>query len=222
MRRALVTGVREGGIAEAICSRLKKEGWNVAASGWPPGNAQFSADLAEPQAVARLFDETGHVDALVTAHAHWTGGGLLETSVDEFDRHLAANSRGVFLLCREFVARLGKSEGGGRIVNFVSGPPLPGEVAYAASKGAIQWLTLSVAAEFAHLGITANAIDPGPTDTGWMGPETAQNIRARSPLGRIGTPDDVAGLVAFLLGPEGGWITGQTLRCDGGWSALPA
>ena len=215
-----MTGVRAGGIAEAICSRLEQDGWSVAGTGWPPDTAPFSADLAEPAAVAELFDRVGPIDAVVTAHAHWSGGGLLETSVAEFDRHLAANARGVFLLCREYVARLDKGPRSGRIVNFVSGPPLPGEIAYASSKGAIHWLTLSIAAEFAHLGITANAIDPGPNDTGWMTPDVADGVRARSPQGRIGLPTDVAGLVAFLLSPEGGWMSGQLLRCDGGWSSL--
>ena len=219
-RRVLVTGVRAGGIGEAIRARLEQDGWSVAGAGWPPGTAEFSADLAEPDAVVRLFEDVGPVEALVTAHAHWTGGGLLETTVEEFDRHLAANARGVFLLCREYVRRLGRDSSGGRIVNFVSGPPLPGEIAYASSKGAIHWLTLSIAAEFARLGITANAIDPGPNDTGWMTSEVADEVRARSPQGRIGIPSDVAGLVAFLLGPEGGWMTGQVLRCDGGWSSL--
>lgn len=218
MKRALVTGVREGGIAEAIRTRLESDGWEVAGAGWPPGVAPHSADLAEPDAIVRLFDEIGQVDALVTAHAHWTGGGLLDITLEEFDRHLAANARGVFVLCREFVARLGSNPGA--IVNFVSGPPLPGEVAYAASKGAIHWLTLSIAAEFAHQGIRANAIDPGPNDTGWMSAAAAGEIRSRSPLGRLGVPSDVAGLVAFLIGPDGGWITGQLLRCDGGWSSL--
>jgi len=220
VRRALVTGVRPGGIAEAICARLEKDGWEVAAAGWPPGTARYSADLSRAGAVPALFDDVGHVDALVTAHSHWSAGGLLDTTVDDFDGHLAANSRGVFLLCREYVARLDQGAAEGRIVNFVSGPPLPGEIAYAASKGAIHWLTLSIAAEFAVRGITANAVDPGPNDTGWMSSEIAAAVRARSPRGRIGVPKDIAGLVAFLLSPEGGWMTGQVLRCDGGWSAL--
>jgi 3-oxoacyl-[acyl-carrier protein] reductase len=105
-------------------------------------------------------------------------------------------------------------------VAFVSGLPLPGELAYAAGKGAIEWLAVSAAAELAPRGITVNAVDPGPTDTGWMSQELAAAIHHKSPMGRIGRPTDAAELVAFLCSDRGGWITGQVIRSDGGWSTL--
>jgi len=142
----------------------------------------------------------------------------MDATVADFDWHLAINARGVFILSAEFARRFkGPS---GRIVNFTSGLPLAGEIAYAASKGAIEWITVSSAAELASRGITVNAINPGPNDTGWMAARLRKQIAAKSPMGRIGSPDDAANVVAFLCSPGAGWITGQILQCDGGWSTL--
>jgi 3-oxoacyl-[acyl-carrier protein] reductase len=104
-------------------------------------------------------------------------------------------------------------------VSFTSGLPLVGELAYAASKGALEWITVSAAAELAPRGISVNAVDPGPTDTGWLSSELRERIEAEMPLGRLGRPEDSAALVAFLCSSSGGWITGQVIRCDGGWSS---
>jgi 3-oxoacyl-[acyl-carrier protein] reductase len=181
-------------------------------------------DLADTDAPARIMDaaeralEPARIQALVNVAAHSTRGGALETTPEQFDRHMAVNARGSLLLSSEFVRRFRGQPGAGRIINFVSNPPLPGEVSYAASKGAIEWITKSMAAEFAERGITVNAIDPGPNDTGWMDEDLRTLIKRESPLRRIGTPLDVAPLVVFLCSEGGGWITGQTLHCDGGWS----
>lgn len=241
---------RRSGIAAAVARALAEDGWNVATTGWRPydatepwGSAETDADaivedlralgvaasmqeddLEDPGAVNRIFDfaeaAVGPLVALVNVHAHSREGGLLETSVEEFDRHMAVNARGTFLLCAEFGRRFRDERGRGRIVNFTSALPLAGEVAYAASKGAIEWLTVSAAAELAPLGITVNAVDPGPTDTGWMAADLRARIRAESPLGRLGRPEDAAGLVAFLCSSRGDWITGQIIHCDGGWGSL--
>ncbi|MFD6712922.1 SDR family oxidoreductase, partial [Micromonospora chalcea] len=85
-----------------------------------------------------------------------------------------------------------------------------------ASKGALDRITLAAAQELAHLGVTANAIDPGPTDTGWMTTETKDAVLRTTPLGRLGRPQDCANLIAFLCSPDGGWINGQLLHSDGG------
>jgi 3-oxoacyl-[acyl-carrier protein] reductase len=207
--RVLVTGA-DGGIAPAVVAALEGDGWEVA------GTDVEHADLADPAAPARIFDELGSFEALVTCHAVSELGGLLETDAAQLDRHLAVNVRATALLMAELARRLPGDRG--RIVNFTSGLPLRGELAYAASKGAIAWLTVSAAVELGPRGITANAIDPGPTDTGWMDDELKEAIAAATPLGRVGRPQDAAELVAFLCSERAGWITGRVLRSDGGFS----
>jgi 3-oxoacyl-[acyl-carrier protein] reductase len=108
-------------------------------------------------------------------------------------------------------------------VNFTSNLPLAGEIAYAASKGAVEWLTVSAAVELGPRGITVNALDPGPTDTGWMSGELAEAVRRATPLGRPGTPEEAAAVVAFLCSPQAAHITGEVLHADGGfrWVRTP-
>src|ERR687892_2435519 len=181
MPTALVTGAN-GGIAPAVVGALERDGWEVA------GTDVDHADLADPAAPARIFDELGPFDALVTCHAVSELGGVLEATAEQIDRHLIVNARGTLLLMAELVRRLPGAWG--RIVNFTSGLPLRGEIAYAASKGAIEWITVSAAVELGPRGITANAIDPGPTDTGWMSGELRETIERSTPLGRLGRPED--------------------------------
>lgn len=241
---------RKAGIAAAVALRLARDGWNVATTGWrafdssePWGSRDREAeeiaeesralgvraefredDLGDPAAPERLVEwaeeAVGPLNALVITHTHSKNGGLLETSLEEWDRHLEVNARGAFLLCAAFARRWSGEPGTGRIVTFTSAVPLPGEVAYAASKGAIEWLTLTVAAELAERGITVNAVDPGPTDTGWLDSELHELVRTENPLGRLGRPEDAAELVAFLLSPAGGWMTGQILHSDGGFGSI--
>ena len=215
MARALVTGAR-GGIGPAVVATLERDGWQVS------GTDVDDADLADPDAPARIFDELGPTTALVTCHACSERGGLLETDAAQLDRHLAVNTRATVLLMAELARRFDGQPGTGRIVNFTSNLPLAGEIAYAASKGAIDWATVVAAVELAPLGITVNAVDPGPTDTGWMTPELKELAATVSLLGRVGEPEDAAELVAFLCSPAAGWITGQVIRSDGGsgWRRL--
>lgn len=93
------------------------------------------------------------------------------------------------------------------------------EIAYGASKAALDRVVLAAAREFGSFGITANLVNPGPIDTGWMTDELRQTLLARTPSGRLGTPGDTAALLAYLLSPDGQWITGQLLKSDGGFSA---
>ena len=94
--------------------------------------------------------------------------------------------------------------------------PMPDELAYVASKGAIDALMLTLSAEVAHLGVTVNTVNPGPVDTGWMDDATRAEVVERFPMGRIGEADDPARLIAFLVSDEARWITGQILNVDGG------
>jgi len=106
--------------------------------------------------------------------------------------------------------------GAGRIVAMTSDHTV-NNLPYGASKGALDRITLAAAHEFAHLGITANVINPGPTDTGWMSEEIRSQVLAQTPLHRIGTAHDAANLVSFLCSPHGGWINGQLLHSNGGF-----
>jgi 3-oxoacyl-[acyl-carrier protein] reductase len=184
------------------------------------------ADLSQAGAIAEVFDRAeqalGPVTAMVVVHNHESeaSSGLLEVTPAEFDRSIAVNPRATLFLMAEFARRFPGPKGRGRIVTFTSGLPLKGTIAYAASKGAIEWITISAAAELASRGITANAVNPGPNDTGWMNEELLAWHAAQSPLGRTGKPDDTAELVAFLCSEHSGWITGQILTSDGGWSTL--
>jgi len=179
-------------------------------------------DLADPAAPARIVAATeaalGPLTALVCVHAHSELGGVLETDAAQLDRHFAVNARATALLVGEFARRFRGEPGAGRVVLLSSGLPLAGELAYALSKGALEWLAVSAAVELGPRGITVNAVDPGPTDTGWISTELADAIVRATPLGRLGRPDDAGALVGFLCSARGGWITGQVLRSDGGFA----
>ena len=244
MPAALVTGVsRLRGIAAAVARSLAGEGWTVAGSGYRPYDetepwgaepdaperlraegvlaAWNEDDLGDEAAPARVLaaaeQSVGPLTALVIVHTESRLGGVLDTTAEAFDRHMAVNARATLLLTAEFARRFRGEHGSGRIVAFTSGA-LHGEVAYGASKAALQRVVVAAAAELAPQGITVNAVAPGPTDTGWMSPELSERIREATPLGRVGRPEDAAALVAFLCSARGGWITGQILVSDGGAS----
>ena len=180
-------------------------------------------DLSQIDAPKRILDEVelrlGSPSILVNNAAYSTRDGFEVLDAATLDAHYAVNMRGTFLLTVEFARRLsGKS--GGRIINLTSGQslgPMPGELAYVATKGAVEAFTVSLSAELASHGITVNAVDPGPTDTGWMTEEVRKELLPRFPQGRIGQPEDVARLIAFLASDEAAWITGQVMHSSGGF-----
>ncbi len=184
----------------------------------------LDADLAEPDAPAALVERAvaahGRLDALVAAHGHSTRSSLGALSAAEIDAHLAVNARATLLLVDAFARAHDPERGGGRVVLFSSGQrlgPMPEELAYVASKGGVEALTMSLADALAERGITVNAINPGPTDTGWATGTDHEAIRSRFPAGRWGTPDDAARAVAWLLSDDAAWITGQLLDSEGGF-----
>ncbi len=179
-------------------------------------------DLGQPHAIPPVFDQIeralGPVQILINNAAHSERDGWTTLSAATLDQHYAVNTRATALLITEFARRY-PGGSGGRVINLTSGQGLnamPGELAYVASKGAIEALTITIAAELAPLGITVNAVDPGVTDTGWINDDLRAELLARAPFGRIGTPEDAARLIVFLASAQAGWITGQIIRSRGG------
>lgn len=180
-------------------------------------------DLSDPETIAPLvasvLERAGVLSILVNNAAFSTNGGIDELTAKQLDDHYAVNVRGMALLTQAFV-RQWPGTTGGRVVNMTSGQgqgPMPGELAYAASKGAVEAFTTSVAPALGERGITINAVNPGPTDTGWMSDELKTRLLLQFPMGRIGGPEDAARLVAFLCREEAGWITGQVMNSEGGF-----
>ncbi|MDQ1171950.1 3-oxoacyl-[acyl-carrier protein] reductase [Microbacterium testaceum] len=219
MPLALVTGAaRANSIAAAIVPRLREEGWDVVTSELDSGD--YPCDLADPAAptelIERIARERGTLHALVLSHAHDVESGILDTTAGSFDTHVAVNARATLLLIAAFARQA--DETGGAIVAFTS-DHTTGNLPYGASKGALDRIVISAARELGPRGISANVVNPGPIDTGWMDDETRDALTAHHALGRMGTPRDIAGIAAFLLSPEGRWISGQLLHTDGGFSA---
>ncbi len=245
---ALVTGVgRTVGIGAGIARQLADSGWNIAFTYWTPydermswgveagatqaviddldgrgaATAAIEADLSDPAAPVMIFDEAerrlGSVTALVMCHCESVDSGLLDTTVESFDRHFAVNARATWLLVREYGRRFTGAHGTGRIVSLTSDHYV-GNLPYGASKGALDRITLAAAHEFAQLGVSANVVNPGPVDTGWMSDEIKASGIRQTPLGRLGTPQDTANLVDFLCSPRGQWINGQLLLSNGGFA----
>jgi 3-oxoacyl-[acyl-carrier protein] reductase len=181
-------------------------------------------DLALPEAPARLIeaaaDAFGHLDILVCNHARSGGDGPLGTlDAKMLDAHWAVNTRSTILLTQAFA---GRHDGrpGGRVIVMTSGQdlgPMTGEVAYAASKGALASITKTLADQLADQRITLNAVNPGPVDTGYAPPEAHEVVRRHFPQQRWGVPDDPARLIAWLVTDEAVWITGQVINSEGGF-----
>lgn len=182
------------------------------------------ADLSLVATPAQIFDqveqELGMVSALILSHCQSVDSNILNTTVESFDLHFAINARATWLLVREFGRRFrGAQEPNrppqGRIIAITSDHVVE-NLPYGASKGALDRIVLAATHEFRRLGITANVINPGATDTGWMTDELKEMVKDNTPGGRVGLPSDCANLVAFLCSPAGGWINGQLLYSNGG------
>lgn len=187
--------------------------------------ADLGADLAEPGEPERLMGravrEFGRVDVLVCNHARsGSDGALGELDADLLDGHWAVNTRSAILLAQAFAAAHDGGDGG-RLVFLTSGQhlgPMPGEVAYAASKAALAGITTTIADQLADAGITVNTVNPGPVQTGYLTEQALDELAARFPFGRCGDPDDPARLIAWLATDEARWITGQVIDSEGGFA----
>jgi 3-oxoacyl-[acyl-carrier protein] reductase len=178
-------------------------------------------DLAQPEApralVERALARFGRLDVLVNNACCSEPGDLARLDAAQLDRHYALNLRAPALLCAE-LARVHAGRCG-CIVNLTSGQglaPMPDEIAYAATKGGLEALTTSLAPWLAARGIAIHAVDPGPTDTGWMSDAQRAELAARSPDGRVGTPEEVARVVRALVRDDAARATGQIVRVRGG------
>jgi 3-oxoacyl-[acyl-carrier protein] reductase len=181
----------------------------------------IEVDLSDASSPARLFNTLeaglGSVSILVNNAAYSTRDDHETLTAESLDRHYAVNVRAMALLSVEFVRRF-TAGSGGRVINLTSGQsvaPMPTELSYATSKGAIEAFTTSLAPGVAKKGITVNAVDPGGTDTGWMTDELKAAITAKMAFGRVGQPEDAARLILFLASDAGRWITGQVIHSRG-------
>jgi 3-oxoacyl-[acyl-carrier protein] reductase len=238
-RVAIVTGGSRG-IGRQVAQRLAADGFAVVI-GYAgnkdaadeavgaiekAGGTAFAvrADVGDETEIAALFDQAeaayGGVDAVVHAAGRMPLSPVAELDLGELDALYRTNIRGTFVVDQQAARRL---RSGGALVNFSSsvvGLAFPGYGAYAASKGAVEALTLILARELRGRDVTVNAVAPGPTATALFldgkDDETVARLAAQPPLERLGTPDDIANVVAFLAGPEGHWVNGQVLRANGG------
>ncbi len=235
--RVLVTG-GSGGIGREIASAFQAAGAHVTITGTRAGTADYDADLAafeylqcrmtDADAIAAVVDGLGALDVLVNNAGQNLPGGRTEYDPAVFEEVVAVNLFGSFRMataCRPLLAA-STVEGGASVVNlgsmssFFGIAPVPG---YGASKGALVQLTKTLAVAWAGDGIRVNAVAPGLIETGMtrrmLGVEAmVAPMLARTPLGRVGTPADVAPVVLFLASSDARYVTGQTLAVDGGFS----
>src|SRR5215471_3192623 len=186
------------------------------------GVGHLEADFMLPESPRRVIDaaleEFGHIDILIANHAHSLTGPLETLTAESLDAALAVNVRATLLLIKYFAAQHG-GRPGGRVVMMTSGQhrdPMPSELAYVTSKGAIHQLTRSLSDHLVRRGITVNTVNPGATDTGWADDATRRRVLEREPQGRWGMPEDAARLIAWLVSDDGQWVTGEVINSTGG------
>ncbi len=232
---AVVTGASRG-IGRAIALRLAADGAAVVVgySASPAAADEVvrsiveaggravavQADVAQPDAVRGLFEQAAAAfgpPGIVVANAGvLVSGSIATTPLEDFDACFAVNTRGAFLTLAEAARRVCD---GGRIVAIstnLTQQTFPGYGVYAASKAAVEQMVRTLAREVGGRGITVNAVSPGPTDTDMMSEAARASAPGITPLGRVGLPQDIADVVAFLASDQGRWITGQILGANGG------
>ncbi|MFE6077217.1 SDR family oxidoreductase [Paenibacillus sp. NPDC057886] len=237
---AIVTGSSRG-IGRAIAEQLAELGADVVINyASSPDKAEqvadiarqkgvraitIQADLARKEDVERLFSETisqlGKVDILINNAGIMKTTPLADVTEEEFDQQFAINVKGTFFACQQALKHM---EDQGRIVNFstsVTGQMFPGYSVYAGTKGAVEQITRQLAKEFGSRQITINAVAPGPVNTELFSvgktEQQLEGLRKMNAFGRLGEPEDIANVISFLVSAESQWVTGQTLRANGGF-----
>lgn len=221
---ALVTGGSRG-IGAAIVERLRADGATVEFTSTSGKDGAIKADAADANAirdaVATVVKKHDRIDILVNNAGMLSVGEIASVKDEDLDRMLAVNVRGVFLATQAAVAHMPK---GGRVINIGSinsdSVPFPGIGVYAMTKAAVAGLTRGLARELGARGITINNLEPGPVDTD-MNPANgpmAESLTKIIALGRYGKGHELAGLVSYLAGPDGAYVTGSNIKIDGGFS----
>lgn len=241
-RRALVTGAGSG-IGAACADVMEGRGWHVIRTDLKPSDGVRSLDVTDESAWDELMAELGPVDGLVTSAGIRTRNMIVDTSLEQWQRHLDVNLTGTWLAIRAFLRAISgevsaNPEAEAGTEQSTSGPTravvtiasvnatiaVPGQAHYVASKGAVAALTKAAALEGAGLGVRVNAIAPGPIRT----PMAEERLRepaqlawltGRVPLGRIGEPVEIGELAEFLLSDRASYISGEVVYADGGWAA---
>ena len=225
MPLVLVTGGASG-IGAATCETLNEAGFDTVAADISPSDGVVSLDVTDEASWEAALDAAGPLDGLVNCAGIRTRSVIIDTPVDEFERHLRVNVTGTWLGIRSLFRR--HREGSqAAIVNIASVNTIiavPGQAHYVASKGAVASLTKAAAIEGAPLGVRVNAIAPGPIRTPMTAerlddPDQVAWLEGRVPLGRVGEPEEMAQVALFLLSDQSSYVTGTVIYADGGWVA---
>src|SRR5260221_2823233 len=223
MKRALVTGAGSG-IGAAVARRLAADGVDVIAADLVPGAGLVQLDVRDEAQVAETVRD---IDVLVNVAGIGSTTNAPDTPLDVWEEVFSVNARGTFLCCKHAIPGM-IARGGGSIVNVASVAALVGfknRAAYCASKGAVVALTRAVAVDHVEDGVRGNAVCPGTVDTPWGralvedAGEFLEALRARQPIGRLGTSEEIAGAVAYLASDDASFVTGTVFTIDGGLTA---